>query len=616
MTTTRAALVIAIAFAAGLARAEVDLAGAGPWQLALESKPVVRVELFCDAKPGDGSSVRLTFGKLGWIDVPLRVAGWNARRIPRLVAPEVTVARQSGEANPIRARVVYAPEVPEAVGAPAALCRVDLPPWKPPGRNRSGLECGMMTAYFEKGLSDAFDEPATGKTFDEALRRLGCTALRFPGGSFAYGYAPLDPACLKIYAAAKLGVIHYNYWDLARWGWVGAEAFFRRCARLGLVAWYQLDPGFYCDAAEGKAYQIAAFDKRENLLPVSADARRRALDDVRRLARIAQACGAKVVWEIGNEDYCYYSPGAYAGIVGLFTDALRGVDPSAKVAACGDSYSWSDLSWQAETSRLLAAKGLPDYWSVHLYAQGQWMCVDGKWLPRPWDTPLDIMTQAVGAWDDLRHNMYPHNYRDNLWAHGRHAPFVLTEFNVFCPGDDEGAKGQTVARAIGEAAAYPSLCGLGEADPISVGVFFHDLVRSGDDQNWFQRLDYYPGLDPAHRYAFQAPAEALSLVARHATGSVVARQDAEGVRVLASSIAGGYWVTAVNYGAQPASLSLSAPAPAEAEVTVLAGGTRDYDYGLSTSRPSPASSPFRARWRLALPPGSVTAVFVSGSARR
>jgi hypothetical protein len=132
----------------------------------------------------------------------------------------------------------------------------------------------MMTAYFEKGLSDAFTDPATGKVFDTALRRLGCTALRFPGGSLAYGYVPFDPACLKIYAAAKMGTIDYNYWDLARWGWVGAEAFFRRCARLGIVAWYQLDPGFYCDAAEGKAYQIAAFDKRENLLPDSEGLRR------------------------------------------------------------------------------------------------------------------------------------------------------------------------------------------------------------------------------------------------------------------------------------------------------------------------------------------------------
>lgn len=572
----------------------------------------MQAALFCAAKPPEGVHARASIGRLGWIDIPLRAEGWNARRIPRLVAPEVVVTPPSG-GQITRVRVSYAPDPLRAEGGPTVL-RLVLPPWHRPKTPRPNLRCGMMTAYFQKGFSDAFDDAQTGQAFDNALRQLGCTALRFPGGGYAYGYVPFDRRCLPIYAAAKLGFLNYSYWDLSRWGWVGAEAFFRRCARLGLVAWYQLDPAFYCDADQGKAYQIAAFDRRENLLPVSSVARRKALADVERLARAARAAGAEVIWEIGNEDYCYFSPAAYCEIVAAFAERLRRVDPQARIAACGDSYSWSDLSWQAETASLLSARGLPDYWSVHLYLQGVWMLQGDEWVPRPWNTQLDVMTHAAAAWDAISQGLYRYQYRDNLWAHHQRAPLVITEFNVLCAGEDEIAKGHWMGRAIGEAAAYPGLAGIGEHDPVSVGVFFHDLVRSGDDQNWFQRLDYYPGLAPAHRYGFQADAAALSLMAHHARGEAFFREDGQSLRVLASFVPRGYYVTLVNLSQQPLSASLSAPLRAEAQATVLAGGEGEYDYGLETRALEHSYvGPGLTRWRVHLPPASLTAVFIGGT---
>ena len=409
------------------------------------------------------------------------------------------------------------------------------------------LGAGYMLNWFERGITDALNDPETGRQLSDALRQLHATALRFPGGSFTYFY-PHRAEGLQAFARAGFAHESYNLWDLAKWGWASERAFFEFCARTGITAWYQINPAYLYDAERDTIAQFVPLPRRKVEREVILDPERylpQALRRVQDLARMCAQVGVEVVWEMGNEDYVYFEPEGYAHIAAAFIGALREVDPAARVALCGDSESWSTREWHSRMLVALKAEGVEhfDFSSVHLYLTGVGeRDADGVWRALPRDTVDHLHSSTIRAYQLIR-PMY-RDFRALLDRAGfGDTRLALTETNPWGPAALPAQMKpyeHSMARALAEAANYPFM-----VEDFAT-VFFHDLVRSGPGTGtFFRRLHY----DPSARNRYRLPLEAqvMGRVSLHARGQILYR-DWDGVCV--SAHPWGLYITAGNPAAR------------------------------------------------------------------
>ena len=396
--------------------------------------------------------------------------------------------------------------------------RVNLPVGHVAAASR--LAHGYNCAFFERGLCDALNDPATGRALADTLRTMGVTGLRFPGGSFTYWYPHLRSG-LAAFKAAGFAEASYNMWWPEKFGWASESSFFAFCRQAGITAWYEVNPGHFYDAKADRVRQIAPMKRAKPMHAVAYDSGAYlplALEHVRQLVTGCRQTGVDVVWEIGNEYYVYFDPEEYAHTSAAFIKAIREADPSARVAVCGDCESWSTRDWQKRMLPALRKAGVErlEFASVHCYLQGVGEWREGQWHPFPRDTGEQLFTASARAWPLIR-GMYD-EFRQILATNGYPATkLAFTEFNVVYPSKDWNAKLEhSLGRALGEAAMYPNLAAYSGA------VFFHDLVRSGPGEgNWFQRLDYHPESPPDQRYRLQMDAQVMRMVSRHARGRIL-----------------------------------------------------------------------------------------------
>lgn len=397
------------------------------------------------------------------------------------------------------------------------------------------IPAGAMTSWFERGLVDGLTRPATRRELSERIREFPLKAIRYPGGTATYGYPPHRKA-IATFVREGMGQYAYGLWWMKRYGWASPEDFFRLCKDARVIAWYEINPGFWYDPVADTIHKTIAMDARGdkykgNYIP-------QAVGEAMKLVQLAKRVGVEVVWEIGNEDYSYYTSATYAKLCAAFINGIRTVDPSARFAVCGDSTSWADWAFADEFVNALREEGVTriDYSSQHLYLKGVgvFQPTDGRWKPLPWETPEQIGESASRAWDLIRDLFLrgPERFHD---AGIEGAKLAITEFNIgtsFASAELE----HSVGRALGEAEA---ICGmLQDAD----AVFFHELVRSGPSSTFFARLDYYPDNPSGKRYFWFPEAAAAHIVAPHGDGTIAYNTDG----ICISRHPGFIYVTVVN----------------------------------------------------------------------
>lgn len=417
---------------------------------------------------------------------------------------------------------------------------------------------GYNTAFFERGLSDALNDPGRARQLTATLQALHVTALRFPGGSFTYWY-PHRREGLAAFRDAGFAEESYNLWFPENYGWGSEEAFFELCRKAGITAWYEINPAYLYDPERNVIGQFAELPRRGSARRTVLDPQRylpMALARLRDLAAWCRQQGVSVVWEVGNEDYVYFEPEEYARIAAAFMDAIREADPGARFALCGDSQSWSTRDWQTRMVAALRERGVTafDFASVHCYLTGVGeVDAAGVWRAPVHDSGADTCRSTIRAWQLIR-NMYLTDYRRILDEAGYGATrFALTEFSPIHGGqlapELAARREHCMGRALGEATIHP----FAAAD--SGAWFSHDLVRSGPGTgDFFRRLDYDPsGPEP---YALPLEARVMALATRHCQGQVL-HKDWSGVCV--SAHPWGLYATVTNPGDTERTVRLSLP---------------------------------------------------------
>lgn len=488
--------------------------------------------------------------------------------------------------------------------SPTSVVGVTLPQQSP--APSAPLGHGYNTAFFERGLADALNDPARARQLATVLRSLHVTALRFPGGSFTYWY-PHRREGLAAFRAAGFAEESYNLWWPDKYDWGSEEAFFELCHDAGITAWYEINPAYLYDPERDVIGQFAALPRMGATRQTVMDPDRylpMALSRLRGLARWCLERGVSVVWEVGNEDYCYFEPEGYARIAAAFIGAIREADPAARFALCGDSESWSTRDWQTRMVHALRQEGVEafDFSSVHCYLTGVGE-VDsaGVYHPPVHDTGADTFRSTVRAWQQIR-NMYLTDFRAILDQAGYGGTrFALTEFSpvhgAHLPPALAARREHCMGRALGEAVIHP----FAAAD--SGAWFSHDLVRGGPGTgDFFRRLDYDPkGPEP---YPLPLEARIMGLVARHGEGQIL-HKDWSGVCV--SAHAWGLFATVVNETGAERSVTLALP---EGTVftrstleCVIAASLDSVDYEFDLHR-WPGPQPVAGQVTLRVPPYS------------
>ncbi|MBM3476449.1 MAG: hypothetical protein FJX75_24520 [Armatimonadetes bacterium] len=530
-------------------------------------------------------TIRITFDDGTSLPLSCGADGWSRTRVPQVrtgklrLRVESTVDGVTAPGGLDEVRI----ETPGASQTSGPIREVSYDVEPPPDTTPCNpLGHSYMTAYFERGLTDGITDPATRREFSRVAKDFGITALRFPGGSFAYSY-PTRREGLAALKAAGLAELSYNLWEPEKWGWCSPEEFLLFCKQAGIVAWYELNPGYWYDSERNVVHQIADFDGRNK--PADGSYLDDACRDVAKLAAWCRDNEVEVVWEIGNEDYVYYKPATYARIAAAFMRAIEAAVPGSRFALCCDSYDWGNWRWRDELLPALRSEGVErfDFASTHIYMTGAGTWVDEKiWKPFPWATGADMLDSTQRAWAQLRSWHLP-GQRSALDGAGfRDTSIAITEFNVIGPNTVGEEQEHSLGRALGEAMIYPGLI------ESCAAVFHHDLVRNGPGfGNYFQRLDYYPDHKPGCRYHAQIDGAVMRLMQPHHRGHICFEQDG----VVVSRNADGLYVSVCNPTpeARRVTIRLKGVTLADRRPTmqVVQAGSLDawgYDYVSATAR--------------------------------
>ncbi len=509
---------------------------------------------------------------------------WYSLRLPNSVAGKISVTWEAAGASWNETRVLTRMPVtsrPENATPEVVRGAVTVP--SEAGRPACDIAPGFMCNWFDRGLTDGMTRAGTRDELIARLKEFGAGSIRYPGGSWTYGYPPYEEA-VPVFVKAGMDTYSYGLRELNRFGWASAEQYFRFCRDAGLTAWYEINPGFWYDRKTRQVRKTLAMDKAKD--PFKGDEIAAAMAETVELAKLAKGIGVPVIWEIGNEDYCYFTAPTYARLVGAFVEGLRRFDPKVRVAVCGDSYSWSDWSFADALVSELGRVGVKriDYSSQHLYLEGIWEPVGNTYRARRWSTPQELSDSTASCWWNIRPLFVarPERFRSSGLGETRMA---MTEFNVVCnapAGDIE----HSVGRALGEAEA---VCGILQD---VAALFFHDLVRTHPDETFYARLDYYPDNPAGRKYHWFPEGAAAGIVIPHAGGRILWREG--GLCISYSSK--GLYATCVNRSGvwrrvqvDMRGRSIDATQPAECRQFRAAAAECSYfDYHLNRSQIAPS----------------------------
>ena len=418
---------------------------------------------------------------------------------------------------------------------------ISLLPASTPIKSTNPNANGYQIAYFERGFSDGMTDPERRDEFIARLRELHVSSLRFPGGTWAYWYNTTSPKSVPALARLENATTVVPYWvkNFSEFRWANDDYFFGICKELNVTAIYQINIATWYDVKTDRAVKLALFDRKlrqgqlaERVVQTKDDKgvavdlksdpsvidpnvdisfMKDATENAAKLARMAKSMGVPVLWEFGNEDYTKFTPETYVRQCKAFYQAIRQVDPQARFAFCGDSNSWTDMTWQLGVLDQLRKNGMTDMAdaSVHMYLTG------GGGGPR--DTGAKAYDATLYAWNQLK-SMHKGTRRRLDEAGLTNTNISLTEFNVV-----HVLKNYTglplehsMGRALGEAAIWPDFITRFNH------IVFHDLIRNGYGHGtWFCRMYYIPGNPAGSRYVLPLDGKVMSVMHRHATNQIL-----------------------------------------------------------------------------------------------
>ncbi len=130
---------------------------------------------------------------------------WYRLRLPVSNAAYVTVAAEGGEAVWTETEVMTRTPVttrPASISPQEARVQIDVPTTHP--APTCDVPPGFMCNWFDRGLTDALTKPEPKAELIERLKEFGTGSIRYPGGSWTYGYPPYADAVPVFVKAGRL----------------------------------------------------------------------------------------------------------------------------------------------------------------------------------------------------------------------------------------------------------------------------------------------------------------------------------------------------------------------------------------------------------------------------
>ena len=356
---------------------------------------------------------------------------------------------------------------------------------------------GIYTGIYEPDHPSAGPDGFRGDVA-ELVRELGVTLFRYPGGNFVSGYNWEDGIGPADQRPTRLDLA----WRSIEPNQVGVDEFVPWSSRVGGETMMAVNLG------------SRGLDAARNLVEYCNYPSGTAWSDLRRRNGAAEPYGVKV-WCLGNEmdgpwQIGHKTAREYGRLAAATANAMRRVDPSIELVACGSSNSQMPTFAAWEATVLEEAYELVDYLALHHYFQ-------------PVDDDRDSFLAAAVAMDRfIDAAVATCDHARAVGRHNKRIDLCFDEWNVWYQkdfaGEDNLEVAQTAPRLIED--TYSVL------DAVVVGNLLISLLRHADRVriaclaqlvNVIAPIRTEPG-GPAWRQTSFYP---FALTSRHGRGTVL-----------------------------------------------------------------------------------------------
>jgi alpha-L-arabinofuranosidase len=214
----------------------------------------------------------------------------------------------------------------------------------------------VYTGIYEPGHPSA-DEHGFRGDVAELIRELGITVLRYPGGNFVSGYRWQDGIGPPAHRPRRLDLA----WRSVETNQVGTDEFLGWAGRLGIEPMLAVNLG---TAGVREAAELVEYCNVDAGTYWSDQRRRNGSPEPYRVRLWCLGNEMDGSWQLGHQNAEEY--GRLAAQAGR---AMRRVDPSIKLVACGSSYYEMPTFGYWESAVLEHAYDVVDYISMHAYYQ-------------------------------------------------------------------------------------------------------------------------------------------------------------------------------------------------------------------------------------------------------
>ncbi len=226
----------------------------------------------------------------------------------------------------------------------------------------------------------------------EAVKGLGVTILRWPGGNFASGYNWTDGIGPKANRPVRAELA----WNALESNRFGTDEFLRYCERIGATPYICINLG------------LGTIDDARHWVEYTNEPRHTYWADQRRKNGREQPYGVKY-WALGNEidgpwQLGHKNAEEYSKVALEAAKAMRAVDPQIKLVASGSSNYGASADWIGWNRTVLnTLRNNIDYIALHTYIGNQendlerFLGVSSQNVERYIDVTASLIRQAQGG---------------------------------------------------------------------------------------------------------------------------------------------------------------------------------------------------------------------------
>ncbi|MFD1719571.1 alpha-N-arabinofuranosidase [Georgenia deserti] len=284
----------------------------------------------------------------------------------------------------------------------------------------------------------------------EAVRELGPTILRYPGGNFVSGYEWEDGVGPRAQRPERLDLA----WRSVESNQVGTDEFLRYCRTVQAEPMMAVNLG---TRGIADAVRLLEYCNIPGGTPAS---------EMRRANGTADPYGV-TVWCLGNEmdgpwQLGHKTAEDYGKLAAQTAVAMKRTDPSIELVACGTSKPIMPTFARWEATVLEYAYPHVDHVSMHMYAD-----------PDKYPDMADFLAAGLDIDEYIRSVISSVDYARAAGRHNRHMSLSFDEWNVWY---------NSRPRDLGHWPHAPRLIEdeYTLADALVVGSFLNSILRAGD----------------------------------------------------------------------------------------------------------------------------------------